>query len=116
VTLNEVLDHFRALERDSECLNRLNVLLDMSEVTSVPESEQLRDVSDQIGRIREKVQFEYCAIVALTDVLYGMARMFAVFAEEWFGEISVFRALDEAEVWLSLRPIHYHELRSARSG
>jgi hypothetical protein len=100
----EVSEHFQELERDPECPDRLNVLLDLSEMTSIPASEQLRVVSDQIGRIRGKVRFEYCAVVAVTDVLYGMSRMFQVFAEKWFREILVFSSRDEAEAWLGRRP------------
>ena len=103
VTPSEVGDHFRALEKDPECPDRLNVLLDLGEVTSMPESYQLRTVSAQIGRIYDKVQFENCAVVAVSDSLYGMARMFAVFAGKWFEEILVFRARDEAEEWLTSR-------------
>lgn len=103
VTLDEVFDHFRALDQDPECPDRLNVLLDLGRETSIPKSEQLRAVSDTIGRLREKVRFEDCAVIAVTDVLYGMARVFAVFAEPWFHEILVFRASDAAEAWLNSR-------------
>jgi hypothetical protein len=36
VNLEEVTDHFRELERDLNRPDRLNVLLDLSETTSVP--------------------------------------------------------------------------------
>ena len=36
VTIDEVIDHFRQLERDADCPERLDVLLDISEETSVP--------------------------------------------------------------------------------
>ena len=101
VTLNEVIGHFRTLERDPECPDRLNVLLDLSEMTSLPESEEMRAASYQVASVRKTVQFESCAVVAVSDALFGMSRMFAVFAESWFREILVFRARDEAEAWLA---------------
>ncbi len=104
VTPDEVFEHFRVLERDPECPARLDVLLDLNACTSVPDRHQLRGVSGQIGRIRDKVRFEDCAIVAGSDVLFGMSRMFEVFASAWFREVRVCRARDEAESWLSSRP------------
>jgi hypothetical protein len=100
VTLDEVIDHFRVLERDPDCPDRLDVLLDLTEMGSVPRSDQLRAVSREIGRIQDRVRFGACAIVACTDVLFGMSRMFEVFAQERFRETCVFRAVDEAEAWL----------------
>jgi hypothetical protein len=101
LTVEEVLEHFRTLERDSNCPERLDVLLDVSEATSVPLSENLRQVTREIGRVRSRVQFGTCAIVASKDALFGMMRMFEVFAGNYFRETRVFRVLAEAEAWLA---------------
>ena len=103
VTLEEVIDHFRVLEQDPDCPVFVDVLLDLSEETSVPKKENLHDVTREIGRIRGTVQFGACAIVACTDALYGMLRMFEVFAEQYFHESYVFRKTSEAEAWLTSR-------------
>ena len=60
-------------------------------------------MSYQIGRLRQKVRFDACAIVADKDVLFGMSRMFEVFAEKWFHEIRVWRTREGAETWLTSR-------------
>jgi|KBSSwiStaDraftv2_1062776.scaffolds.fasta_scaffold2015788_2 hypothetical protein len=105
VTLEEVIDHFHVLERDADCPDRLDVLLDVSEGTSIPATENLRVVTREISRIRGRVQFGACAIVACTDALFGMLRMFEVFTEEYFRESCVFRTVSEAETRLvSQRP------------
>jgi hypothetical protein len=101
VTIEEVIDHFRMLERDPDCPDHLDVLLDLSDETSVPTKYNLEDVTREINRIRGSVQFGACAIVANTDVLYGMLRMFEVFAEEYFRASDVFRTTAEAEAWLA---------------
>jgi len=101
VTLQEVVDHFRALERDPDCPERLDVLLDLSDQTTVPERENLQEVTAAMYRVRRKVQFGSCAIVACSDGLFGMIRMFEVFAERYFHESCAFRSVNEAEVWLS---------------
>ena len=100
VTLDEVINHFEVLERDSKCPDHLDVLLDLRETTSQPNADQLKAVSREIGRIRKSVRFDACAIVASRDALFGMARMFEVLAEDGFKATRVFRALDEAEKWL----------------
>ncbi|MGE5647557.1 MAG: STAS/SEC14 domain-containing protein [Acidobacteriota bacterium] len=101
VTLEDVLGHLRALESDPECPPRLDVLLDFSEWTSEANGAELRAAGDAVGSVSHRVQFGACAIVAPTDLLFGMARMFEVFAEAWFRAIQVFRAAAAAEAWLS---------------
>jgi hypothetical protein len=101
VTIEEVVEHFRVLERDPDCPDRVDVLLDLSEQTSIPTKQNLQEVTGQIRRIRGRVQFGACAIVACTDALYGMLRMFEVFADRYFRESSVFRTASEAEAWLA---------------
>ena len=102
VTIKDVIDHFRVLGRDPNCPDHVDVLLDLSEQTSIPTNENLRDVTREIGRIQNNVQFGACAIVACSDALFGMLRMLEVFTEEYFRESHVFRTTSEAEAWLVL--------------
>jgi hypothetical protein len=105
VTIEEVINHFRVLARDPDCPDHLDVLLDLSEQTTIPEKENLREVACAMYKVRGRVQFGACAIVANTDVLFGMVRMFEVFAERYFRESHVFRKVREAEAWMtSKRP------------
>jgi hypothetical protein len=101
VTFAEVLEHFRELGRDASLPARLDVLLDLTGMRSIPESDQLRSVAGEVERLRERVGWGCCAIVASRDVLFGMSRMFQVFAEEHFAESNVFRGCEEAERWLA---------------
>lgn len=101
ITVSEVVDHFRVLEQDPGCPGRVDVLLEVQDGTTVPKSEELEQVTSEIARIRGRVQFGTCAIVAPTDVLFGKMRMFEVFAEDYFQETRVFRTAGEAEVWLA---------------
>ena len=105
VTLEEVIHHFHQLALDPDCPGRLGVLLDLSEETTIPKSNELRAVACAIGKVRTRVQFGACAIVAPRDALYGMLRVFEVFAENLFSETRVFRSLDEAEQWLAARSL-----------
>ena len=101
LTVAEVVDHFRVLEQDPCCPDRVDVLLDVQDGTTAPKSEELHRVTRAIARIRGRVQFGTCAIVAPTDVLFGKMRMFEVFAEDYFHQTQVFRTAGEAEVWLA---------------
>ncbi len=100
VTFAEVVEHFQALERDPECAKGLDVLLDVSEVDSLPDASQIRAVALELKKIQKNVKFGACAIVAARDALFGMLRMFEVMAQEYFRVICVFRATNEAEAWL----------------
>jgi hypothetical protein len=100
VTLAEVIDHFRELERDPECAERLDVLLDLSQVDSLPNSNQIRAISLELKTL-QNVRFDACAIVAVRDALFGMLRMFEVMVQGYFRAICVFRATTEAEAWLA---------------
>lgn len=104
VTLEEVLQHFAVLIEDPACPDQLDVLLDLSEMTSLPASDQLRDVTSTIARIRPRVRFGRCAIIAPQDALFGMSRMFTVFAEDYFLASQVFRAVDDGTFWLESPP------------
>lgn len=100
VTLEEVLGHFTDLVQDPACPDYLDVLLDLTETTTLPTSHELRAVSSEIARIRPRVQFGRCAIVTSHDAWYGTARMFEVYAVNYFRATDVFRTVNDAVLWL----------------
>jgi hypothetical protein len=102
VSFNEVMEHFRELEDDPTVPERLDVLLDLSGITSLPEAGQLREVTRAIDHLRAKIEWGACAIVANRDALFGMSRMFEVFAGELFARTHVFRERPEAERWIAV--------------
>jgi len=101
LTLDEVMRHFEDLEADPVLPRRLDVLLDLDDVTSLPESGQLREITGALERLQTRVVWGACAIVAGRDALFGMSRMFAVFTEGLFARTRVFRRRPEAEHWLA---------------
>ncbi len=100
VTLPEVIAHFRELEMDEQCPTRLDVILDLTDTTSLPSSEQLRTVTEKIGRLRDSVRFGACAIVVGSDAWFGTAQVFEVLAARSFSATKVFREFGAAETWL----------------
>jgi hypothetical protein len=79
---------------------QLDVLLDLSDCTSLPDFQQLRKVASQIGDFGGPKRFGRCAIVATREVLYGMLRVFEVFVDGKFAAVRVFRSHSEAVDWL----------------
>ena len=103
LTLQEVVNHFRTLEKDAQRPERPDVFLDLSEVDSAPDTRQLSIVVGEMKRIGAKLRFGACAILASRDALFGMMRMFEALTEEFFRETRTFRDEAEALVWLVSR-------------
>jgi hypothetical protein len=99
VTLPQVMAHFDALQRDPGRPARLDVLLDLNDIQTPPQAPQIRAVADRVGFLEDLV-FGACAIVADREVVFGMARMFEVYARGHFAAIRTFRRSVEAERWL----------------
>ena len=112
VTLNEVLGHFRDLRQESALPKRLDVFLDLHEVTSRPTAEEIRIASKEPGALRGTVTFGWCAIVVDRDALFGMARMWAILAEGTFAAVNVFRSTAEAEAWLEAQRLKESDTRN----
>ena len=100
LTLPDVLGHFRALWADPAFSAGLDVLLDVSAADSLPDRAQLGTVTAELGTLFGRTKFGACAIVASRDAMFGMMRIFEVFAARYFRAIRVFRELAEAEQWL----------------
>jgi hypothetical protein len=100
VTFQEVIGHFAELERDESLPDRLDVLLDLDEMESLPERDQLHSVVGEMHRLESSVKWGAFAIVASRDALFGMSRMFEVFAEGRFTNSGVFREREQARQWI----------------
>lgn len=103
LTFEEVVEHFRTLARDPDCQGHLDVLLNVSQADLPPQSSQFGAINAELGRLREKVQFEACAIAASGDVMFGMMRVFEAHAVPYFRVVRVFRKADDAEAWLTMQ-------------
>lgn len=101
VKLQDVLHHFKALERDPKIPKYLDVLLDLTENETLPDAGQVAAVADAVAAMRLRIQFGACAVVAPTDALFGMMRMFEAMAEGSFRITRTFRSIAEAETWLA---------------
>jgi hypothetical protein len=101
VTFPEVAQHFLELRRDPQFHDGLDVLLDLSGCTSVPSAEQLRDVVGLIDTRTLPLRFGACAIITADEALFGMTRIFEVYARDVFTGTEIFRMAEEGERWLN---------------
>jgi hypothetical protein len=101
VTLEEVEQHFRELVRAwPDGIPRLNVLLDLTTCSSVPGFRELRSVVSYIDASGGRRRFGRCAVITHRELLYGMLRVFEVFAAGKFDAVRVFRSETDAIQWL----------------
>lgn len=100
VTLPEVLAHFDRLRTERGLPPRVNVLLDLSALSTAPERDQLRAVVAEMKDLGSALRWGALAIVAQTDLLFGMSRILGVFVEDSFSNTGVFRQVADAESWL----------------
>jgi len=101
VTVAEVQQHFRDLARVWPDVNRLDVLLDLLELTSLPTLAELETVAAEIDAQIGPHRFGRCAVVTNRDLLYDSMQMFEVLVNRLFEDVHVFRSVEDAVFWLA---------------
>ena len=104
VTVGEVVQHFRELARVWPDVDRLDVLLDLTEQTSLPTVTELETVAAEIEIQIGPHRFGRCAVITDRDLVYESMQMFEVLVNRLFDEIRVFRNAENAVTWLSPKP------------
>jgi hypothetical protein len=103
VTLAEVQEHFRELPHIWPPVDRLDVLLDLTEQRSMPTLRELeeaaRELHAQIGTRR----FGRCAVVTPYAIHVPM-QMFEVLVGRLFEAMEICQAESEALLWLMPKP------------
>lgn len=77
------------------------VFVDGRTVTKVPNTQELRALAQALAPLAERGVHQM-GILTASAFVYGVARMFSVFAELADVKVSVFKEMDEAERWKSL--------------
>lgn len=92
VMLDELLDDARVTQGTSLLMNAMTV-------TSAPSTAELRIIARDLKPLHDR-GVERLAIFTDSTFVYGVARMFAVFAEAVNLKVGAFRRQDDAERWL----------------
>lgn len=104
VTLAEVQDHFKELANAWPPVERLDVLLDLTEQTSLPALKDLEEVARTIGAQIGPRQFGRCAVVTEQPFLSGSMQMWEVLVGRFFDRIEFFQTQAGALLWLQPKP------------
>jgi hypothetical protein len=104
VTLAEVQEHFRELARVWPLVDRLDVLLDLTDQTSLPSLRDLEGVATELGEQIGSRRFGRCAVVTEQEHLQESMQMFEVHVGRLFDAIEIFETPSAALSWLMPRP------------
>jgi len=104
VTLAEVQDHFRELARVWPPVDRLDVLLDLRDQTSLPGLRELKEVATEIAVQIGPHRFGKCAVVTERELIFGSMQMLEVLVSRYFDAFRVFRTPTAAVLWLAPKP------------
>jgi hypothetical protein len=100
LTSEDVLATVRELEADKR-IKRWRAMFDMTDVDDVgTNADFVRTLAQLRGNLSYVTPDAKVAIVATSDVAFGMARMYSQFVDQ-DDQVRVFRALAEAESWLT---------------
>ena len=79
---------------------RRKLLVDSRSVTGAPSTGELRAIVRDMRPLFDK-KVSVMAVVTDQAFVYGVARMFAVFAESFGLRVRAFRTIEEGESWLA---------------
>lgn len=80
------------------------ILVDARGVTGAPRSSELQSLARDM-KVFVRRGYGPMAIVTDRTFVYGVARMFAVFAEAFGLHVRAFQSVDEASAWLDSAPV-----------
>ena len=78
------------------------MLVDARTVDAAPTTSELRAIARDMKPVVDR-GLSYMAIVTDRPFVYGVVRMFAVFAEVFAVQVNAFRTMDEGQRWLDER-------------
>ena len=96
VSISEIIDGLKGLMNHPDFSPGFNGLVDMRNSTVNSTPEEVRRIAELMTGQREKIGMSRSAVVVSKDVIFGMARMFQVFAEQSSIKTELFRDINEA--------------------
>ena len=103
ISEEELLDHMNRLSADHGLAPTCVELVDLSRVEQVKASSGSIEKAAEFRRsYGEKTRVTKTAIVATSDYIFGLARMYEILAEETNHTTRVFRDMSQAKEWLGI--------------
>src|SRR5256885_941362 len=103
VTFHELTKIFDEILAHAEMRAGTRVLVDGRFIGDAPCTEDLRTIARELKPLVDR-GIGAIAIVTARPFVYGIARMFSVFAEAMRAHVSPFMSLEEARAWLDAQP------------
>ena len=102
-TPEDIVRQFLTAIDDPKCPKPVALLVDVSRSASLATRpvEQIRTIAERLGEFKERVGGR-CAVLASSDVNFGLSRLGSVYSEGVGVNTSVFRDLPEALAWLGV--------------
>ena len=100
VTADDVRAYLRQAVTDPAYHAGMPSLVDCRQVTSLLSAEDLRAIAADIQGLTTSTVPGRCAVLAASNVVFGLLRMYEVFSEDAAIEVRAFRDLDQAMMWL----------------
>jgi hypothetical protein len=100
VTYEEVQVLLEEMRNHPRMCAGVSIIVDAHDVDGVPSTSELRLIAVDLKTLFDR-GLDAVAIVADRTFVYGVARMFASFAEALGENVHAFRCSDEARAWLN---------------
>ncbi len=78
----------------------MSTLMDIRRSQATRTTDELVSVVDFLGSQRDREVPLRCAVVATSDLRFGLSRMASVYVERYGVDLQVFRDIGSAEFWL----------------
>ena len=115
LVLADIEKFIDSLRRDSRYVDHMRSLIDLRPLQALHLG--LHDIEAIVSRVRNHLQnrkvASRCAIIAFSDLVYGMSRQFQIIMGDSPVAVGVFRDHAQARCWL-LRPEKFDSLQLAK--
>jgi len=96
----DVVNHFHLLGVDAEIRPEADVLLDLTTMTSSPETFELETMNEALVRVATRRSLRRCAVLFDGDGSHDVAERFSDMAGAQFVSVRLFGDREEASAWL----------------
>jgi hypothetical protein len=100
LSLGDVRVYLAAVLADPAYHAGMPSLVDCRQVTALLSPADLRTIAAEIANITTAPVAGRCAVLAASDVVFGLVRMYEAYSEGAPVEVRAFRDYDEAMAWL----------------
>ena len=99
-TAQDLMDLLAAALSDPRSRPGISTLMDVRRSEAARTTDELVSIVEFLGSKRDRAVPLRCAVVATSDLRFGLSRMVSVYLEKYGVDLRVFRDIESAELWL----------------